>query len=172
MLTKQTSQLKGQGIAQSRATRRGQAMVEFALCFLLFMAVVFGFCQIAMTIWMKSTLHFAVREGVRFAMTGRQLAGVTGHDASIRQVIRARSAGLLTQAQADALVSINYFTPAGVDAGSGAGSNAGGNTVVLAVNSFPVPILANSALTWVAGPIEVSAKAVGRQEPYPNPPAR
>ena len=45
--------------------RRGQAMIEFALCFLLFMAVIFGFSQIAMAVWMKTTLHFAVREGIR-----------------------------------------------------------------------------------------------------------
>lgn len=161
------------GRKPSRGDRRkGQAMIEFGLCFLLFMAVTFGFCQIAMTIWMKSTLHFAVREGVRFAMTGRVIPGTSGHDASIKQVIRRRTAGLLTQAQADQLVSIQYYTPSGVNAGSGTGSNAGGNTVVLTVNDFPVPTLASSALTWVGGPISVSARAVGRQEPYPNPPAR
>lgn len=147
-------------------------MIEFGLSFLLFMAVTFGFCQIAMTIWMKSTLHFAVREGVRFAMTGRVLPGSGGHDASIKQVIQRRAAGLLTQAQANELVSIAYFTPAGVDAGNGTGSNAGGNTVVLTVNNFPVPTLSSSALSWVGGPIAVSARAVGRQEPYPNPPGR
>jgi Flp pilus assembly protein TadG len=36
--------------SRERRGRRGQAMVEFALCFLLFMAVVFGFSQIAMAI--------------------------------------------------------------------------------------------------------------------------
>jgi len=142
-------------------------MVEFALCFLLFMAVVFGFSQIAMAIWMKTTLHFAVREGVRFAMTGRVL-GTSGHDASIKQVIRARAGGVLSQAQADSLITIEYYNPAGV----ATAINSGGNTVVLSVNNFPVPLLVGPGVSWTGGAMSVSAKAVGRQEPYPNPPVR
>lgn len=147
--------------------RRGQAMIEFALCFLLFMALIFGFSQIAMAVWMKTTLHFAVREGIRFAITGRTL-GTSGHDDSIKQVIRNRSGGILSEEQADDLISIQYYDPAGV----ATALNAGGNTIVLAINGYPVPMLTGTALSWVGAPIAVSAKAVGRQEPYPNPPAR
>ena len=146
-------------------------MIEFALCFLLFVAVTFGFMQIALTVWMNTTLHFAVREGVRFAMTGRTFPG-SGHDASIKLVIKERSGGLLTAQQASELIGIDYYTPEGLDAGSGAGSNAGGNTVVLSVNDYPVPTLMSSVLTLAGGPLTVSARAVGRQEPYPYPPAR
>lgn len=142
-------------------------MVEFALCFLLFMAVVFGFSQIAMAVWMKTTLHFAVREGVRFAITGRTL-GMSGHDDSIKEVIRSRAGGVLTQEQAADLITIQYYDPSG----AATASNTGGNTVVLAVNDYPVPMLTGTALSWVGNPITVSAKAVGRQEPYPNPPTR
>jgi Flp pilus assembly protein TadG len=152
---------------RERNGRRGQAMIEFALCFLLFMAVVFGFIQIAMAIWMKSTLHFAVREGVRFAMTGRTL-GSAGHDASIKQVIRTRAGGVLSQAQADSLITIQYYD----STGTATTANSGGNTVVLAVNNYPVPLLIGPGVSWTGGAISVSAKAVGRQEPYPNPPAR
>jgi Flp pilus assembly protein TadG len=142
-------------------------MIEFALCFLLFMAVVFGFSQIAMAVWMKSTLHFAVREGVRFAITGRTL-GSSGHDASIKEVIRTRAGGVLSRDQADDLITIQYYDPSG----AATTANAGGNTVVLSVNNYPVPILTGSALSWTGGGISVSARAVGRQEPYPNPPTR
>jgi Flp pilus assembly protein TadG len=142
-------------------------MIEFALCFLLFMAVVFGFSQLAMAVWMKSTLHFAVREGIRFAITGRVLSG-SGHDASIKEVIRRRAGGILTTQQATNLITIQYYNPLGV----ATSSNAGGNTIVLTVNNFPVPMLTGQALSWVGKPITVSAKAVGRQEPYPNPPTR
>lgn len=156
-----------QEYSRGRRGRRGQAMIEFALCFLLFMAVVFGFSQIAMAVWMKSTLHFAVREGVRFAITGRTLGGA-GHDASIKQVIRSRAGGVLSQAQADSLVTIQYYDPSG----AATAANSGGNTVVLSVNNYPVPILTGPALSWTGGAIYVSARAVGRQEPYPNPPTR
>lgn len=150
-----------------RNGRSGQAMIEFALCFLLFMAIIFGFSQLAMTVWMKSTLHFAVREGVRFAITGRTLNTLV-HDDSIREVIRTRSAGVLSQTQAENLITIQYYDPSG----AATAANAGGNTVVLAVNNYPVPMLTASALSWISSPISVSARAVGRQEPYPNPPTR
>ncbi len=162
-----TQRRSPQGFSRGRSGRRGQAMIEFALCFLLFMAVVFGFSQIAMAVWMKSTLHFAVREGVRFAITGRTLGGA-GHDASIKQVIRTRAGGVLSETQADELISIQYYDPSG----AATTSNTGGNTIVLSVNNYPVPILTSSALSWTGGAISVSAKAMGRQEPYPNPPAR
>lgn len=167
MRSKLNQRVGPQEYSRGRKGRRGQAMVEFALCFLLFMAVVFGFSQIAMAVWMKSTLHFAVREGVRFAITGRTLAG-SGHDASIKEVIRTRAGGVLTQAQADELVTIQYYDPSG----TATTENAGGNTVVLSVNNYPVPMLTGAALSWAGSAISVSARAVGRQEPYPNPPTR
>jgi Flp pilus assembly protein TadG len=167
MCNKLGEQGEAQELSRERRGRKGQAMVEFALCFLLFMALIFGFSQLAMTVWMKSTLHFAVREGVRFAITGRTLPSM-GHDDSIKEVIRTRTGGLLTAEQADALITIQYYDPAGV----ATAQNAGGNTVVLAVNNYPVPMLTAAALSWVSGPISVSARAVGRQEPYPNPPTR
>lgn len=160
-------QVSTQECSQGRSGRHGQAMIEFALCFLLFMAVIFGFSQIAMSVWMKSTLHFAVREGIRFAITGRTL-GSDGHDASIKEVIRRRAGGVLSEEQADDLITIQYYDPSGV----ATAVNAGGNTIVLTVNNYPVPMLTGSALSWAGEAITVSAKAVGRQEPYPNPPAR
>lgn len=164
---KLNQQVNAQEYSRGRSVRRGQAMIEFTLCFLLFMAVVFGFSQIAMAVWMKSTLHFAVREGVRFAITGRTL-GSDGHDDSIKEVIRRRAGGVLSEEQADDLITIQYYDPSGV----ATASNSGGNTVVLTVNNYPVPMLTGSALSWAGEAITVSAKAVGRQEPYPNPPAR
>jgi Flp pilus assembly protein TadG len=167
MRQKLNHQLSTKEYSRRRSGRRGQAMIEFALCFLLFMAVVFGFSQIAMAVWMKSTLHFAVREGIRFAITGRTL-GSFGHDASIKQVIRNRAGGVLSEEQADDLITIQYYDPSGV----ATTANTGGNTVVLTVNNYPVPMLTGSALSWTGSAITVSAKAVGRQEPYPNPPDR
>src|SRR5690606_23869731 len=105
---------------------------------------------------------------VRYAMTGRTLTPSTGHDASIKEVIRNRSGGILTEDQAADLITIQYYDPAGV----ATSENTGGNTIVLTVNDYPVPMLTGSALSWVGGGITVTAKAVGRQEPYPNPPSR
>ena len=91
-----------------RRGRSGQSMVEFALTFLLFISMVLGFGQMGLTLWIKTTLHHAVREGVRYAITGAT-KGALGHDASIRQRVMIASAGLVQPAQADSLIKIEYF---------------------------------------------------------------
>lgn len=153
--------------AVRKGGRSGQSMIEFSLCFLLFLGTIVGFGQLALAIWIKTTLHHAVREGARYAITGQTLAG-TGQDASIRQVITRNTAGLLSSAQAASLVTINYFD----QAGAATASNAGGNTVVVSVNSYPIPLLVPAPVSFAGQPIAVSTQAVARLEPYTNPPAR
>lgn len=150
-----------------RSGRRGQSMIEFSLCFLLFLGTIVGFGQLALAIWIKTALHHAVREGARYAITGQTLAG-SGQDASIRQVITRNTAGILSAAQAASLVTINYFDQAGAPTSS----NAGGNTVVISVNNFPIPLLVPAPVSFAGQPIAVSAQAVARLEPYTIPPAR
>ena len=142
-------------------------MVEFALCFLLFIGTVLGFGQIAMAIWIKTTLHHAVREGGRFAITGRTLTGL-GHDASIRQVVTQRSVGLIDPAQADSLITIEYFD----QSGSPTASNDGNNTLALSIADYPIPLLVPAPLSYGGQPLTVSVRTVDRLEPFRNPPTR
>lgn len=147
--------------------RRGQAMIEFALCFLLFIGTILGFGQIALAIWLKTTMHHAVREAARYAMTGQTISGL-GQDASIRQVVSRNTAGILSQAQASTMVTIEFFDATGAPTAS----NAGGNTVVISVNNYPIPLLVPAPITYAGMPMTVSAQAVARLEPYTTPPAR
>ena len=142
-------------------------MIEFALCFLLFLGTVIGFGQMAMAVWLKTTLHHAVREGVRFAITG-QTIGSSGQDASIRQVVSRNTAGVLSPAQAATMVTIEFFD----QAGSPTASNAGGNTIVVSVRNYPVPMLMPAPVSYIKDALTVSAQAVARLEPYTTPPAR
>lgn len=150
-----------------RRGRRGQTMVEFALCFLLFLGTVFGFAQVGMAIWIKTTLHHAVREAGRFAITGRTVSGL-GHDASIRQVVTRNAAGLIDPAQADSLITIEYFDRDG----SPTANNDGGNTLALAIADYPIPLLVPAPLSYAGSPMTVSVRTVDRLEPFRNPPAR
>ena len=151
----------------ARGNRRGQAMIEFALCFLLFLGTVVGFGQMAMTVWIKTTLHHAVREGARFAITGQTIGGA-GQDSSIQQVVSRSTAGVLSLEQAASLVTIEYFD----QAGSPTASNAGGNTVVVSVRNYPVSMLVPAPVSYVKNALTVSAQAVARLEPYTTAPAR
>lgn len=142
-------------------------MIEFSLCFLLFLGTVVGFGQMAMAVWIKTTLHHAVREGARFAITG-QTIGSSGHDSSIQQVVSRSTAGVLSAAAAASLVTIEFFDQTGAPTAS----NADGNTVVVSVRNYPVPMLVPAPVSYVKDALTVSAQAVARLEPYTNAPAR
>ena len=150
-----------------RGGRSGQSMVEFALTFLLFISMVLGFGQMGLTLWIKTTLHHAVREGVRYAITGAT-KGALGHDASIRQKVMIASGGLIKPAQADSLIKIEYFD----QSGAATTENAGGNTIVLRVQDFPIPWLVAAPISPVGDGISVSVSAVDRLENFRTAPPR
>ncbi len=147
--------------------RHGQSMVEFALCFLLFIGTILGFAQIAMAIWIKTTLHHAVREGGRFAITGKTIDGL-GHDASIRDIVARNTAGLIDPAQSDSLITIQYFDPNG----NPTTANDGNNTLALSVIDYPIPLVVPAPLSYVGSLLTVSVRTVDRLEPFRTPPAR
>ncbi len=145
-------------------------MIEFSLSFLLFLAIVLGFSQLALAVWIKTTLHHSVREGVRYAITGATSGPSTGHVASIKETVHTASGGLVTIAQLATNVNVRFFDSAGVEV-AGVGSNTGGNTVIVEVVAYPIPTLASQLLTFVPGGLQVSARGVGRLEPYTTPPS-
>jgi len=52
--------------------RKGQATVEFALTALLLFALVFAIIDLAVMFYVNLTMQSAVREGTRYAITGRK----------------------------------------------------------------------------------------------------
>lgn len=142
-------------------------MIEFALSFLLFLSVVLGFGQLALGLWIKTTLHHAVRQGTRYAITGQTKTGM-GHDASIRSVVVEGSVGLVDAADADSMISINYFD----QYGNATLFNHGGNTIVLTVNDYPIPWLIPLPLSAVGDGLDITVSSVDRLEPFPAPPMR
>lgn len=144
-------------------------MIEFALSFLLFLAIVTGFGQLTLAVWYKTTLHHAVRTGNRYAITGSVKTGM-GQLASIKKVVKDSSAGLVNDNNVDTYLAIEFYDADGVKV-SGAGSNSGGNTVVVRVADYPIPTLISSVISWVPDALKVSAASVGRLEPYAVPPA-
>ncbi len=59
-----------------RRGRRGQTVITFSMVFVLLMALLFAAFDFSYTVFVKATLHHAVREGVRFAIAGNTLAGM------------------------------------------------------------------------------------------------
>ena len=160
--------------SRSRA-RRGSVLVESALSTLPLLALLWGIFDIGFAIFVKNTMSFAVRQGVRYAITSQTMAGL-GHDASIKTVVKRYSLGL-----ADALspdhngmnaISITYYDPVTLAVVTGAGSNAGGNIVVVSADNLSwawmIPLLRDRT------PLQFSVASADIMEgsPLGGPPPR
>lgn len=114
--------------------RRGGVLVEGALATLPLLALLWGIVDVSFAIFIKNTIYFAVRQGVRYAVTSQTVAGM-GHDDSIKTKVKSYSMGLIDALSPDHNgmnhISITYYDPVTLAEVSGPGSNAGGNIVVV-----------------------------------------
>jgi len=155
--------------------RRGSVLVEGALATLPLLALLWGTLDVAFGIFAKNTMQFAVRQGVRYAVTSRTMEGL-GHDASIKTTVRTYSLGL-----ADALspthngmnqISIIYYDPVTLAPVTGTGSNAGGNIVVVSATglswAWMIPLMrSKTPLTF-----SVASADIMEASPIGGPPSR
>lgn len=126
--------------------------MENALALLPVLALLVAIVDFSTAIFIRNTVQYAVRQGVRYAITSQTMAGM-GQDASIKAVVRQNSMGFLDFLSPDrdgaSLVSITYYDSQTMAPLTGLGSNAGGNIVVVAANnlswSWMVPLLRNAA---------------------------
>lgn len=140
-------------------------MVEAALGLVTFLAVLFGLFDFAFPMFVRVSLHHATRMGARFAITGETKPGM-GHDASIRDVVKRSSFGLLDSSD-DGKIKIEYFDPAG----SKTSANEPGNMVVVEVDGYEMPRVA--PVFWGGPNWDIKVSAADRMEPFPLPaPAR
>lgn len=72
---------------------RGQATLEFALAALLFFSLLFAIMDLGILFYVNLTMQHAVREGTRYAVTGRHDLGLDRRTALI-QKIKDQSMGL------------------------------------------------------------------------------
>lgn len=152
-----------------RSGRRGSGMVEFAFVLLPFLAFVFGFFSISFWMFAKASLHHAAREGVRFAITAKTLPGLA-HDASIRQVVRTNSFGLLNDPALDDRILVEYFA---ADGTGPTGTNGAGNIVKVSIRNYEAPLLVSPILFALPESVTLSVSSVDKMEPFPGaPPAR
>jgi Flp pilus assembly protein TadG len=153
-----------------RASQRGNAMLEGALALPPLLMLLFATIDFSVAILVKNTVQAAVREGVRYAVTG-QTTGAHQDD-SIKNVVAANSLGFINSSNQDSLVSITYYDPSTLSLVSGTGSNSPGNIVQVQV----------TGLSWAwmvpygrsATPLQISATSVDIVEPNATgvPPAR
>lgn len=156
-------------VCQKTDRQNGIGLIEFALVFLLFISVVFGFFSITFWLFAKASLHHAAREGVRFAITAKTLPGLA-HDASIRKVVQDNSFGLLSGAGQEDAILIEYFA---ADGSGATPTNSAGNIVRISIRNYQAPLLVSPILLALPGSITLNVSSVDKMEPFPGqPPAR
>ena len=139
-----------------------------ASCF--FISLIFATFNVCYWIYAKATVRHGVREGVRFAITGRTLNGSQGtplgQDEVIKQVV-VKNSWPFVQSPADLdKIQIEYF---GAD-GLPTANNFARNTVAISVADYPVFSVVSSPLFPFPGVFEVDATAVDKVEPFPGQP--
>jgi Flp pilus assembly protein TadG len=155
--------------APTRSRETGAELVEFSLVMIPLFGILFLVIDLAWMLFARATLQFAVREGVRYAVTGQTMTGM-GQDDSIRTVVQQDSMGILAGPGGAAKIGIAYFDPnANLAATS---SNAGGNVVQVSVNGvnvFPMAPLFHSG-----SPLSMTAVSSDVVESSPGgiPPTR
>lgn len=155
--------------------RRGNLMLESALALIPMLALLFCVVDLSLAIFMKNTMQYAVRQGVRYAITSQTRSGM-GQDDSIRSVVSQNSMGFLNMLAPDGRgsehVSITYYDPGTLAAVTGAGSNRGGNIVVVSATgmswAWMVPLM-HSATPFQ---FTVSSADIMEASPLAGPPAR
>ena len=73
---------------------KGAELVEFSLVMIPLFGILFLVIDLSWMLFARATLQYAVREGVRYAVTGQTMSGM-GQDASIRSVVQQSSMGIL-----------------------------------------------------------------------------
>ena len=155
--------------------RRGSVLVESTLVLLPLLALLWGTFDLAFAIFVKNTMNFAVRQGVRYAVTSQTMPGL-GQDDSIKSTVKNYSLGLADALSADHngmnRISITYYDPVTLAVVTGPGSNAGGNIVVVKATglswAWMIPLLRSPA------PLQFSVASADIMEasPVTGPPTR
>jgi hypothetical protein len=152
-------------------SQKGTESVEFALVLLPLFAFVFLIINIAWLIFARACLQEAVRQGVRYAITGQTLSGM-GLDASVQTAVQQDSFGFIPAANAGC-VSVQFFSPSDLSTPlTGSGSDAPGNVVKVSIGNFSVRPLSALLINSAPIPLTASSSDIMQGGPGGLPPSR
>jgi hypothetical protein len=144
----------------------GSTLVEFSFAFLPLIGLLLLTVDVGWAIFARATLQHAVREGVRFAVTGQILGGNSCLGPSVQQVVAKNSFGFIPANRASDYVAVTYYSPTDLSPISGLGGPAGGNVVQVSVSG--ISIRSFGPIWHSASPIPLDASASDVMESPPN----
>ena len=143
-----------------RRNQRGSQTVEAALITLIMFALIFLLMDISLSLFIKSTLQEAARDGVRFGVTEQLLSGDTYLSDSIAKVVQQASLGFVKDGPCQ--VTINYFDPYG----GATTTPTSGSIVQVAIQGYQYTAL--GAILKSSAPVSISVQASDVMEACPS----
>lgn len=140
--------------------RRGAQIIEVALIVVPLFGLTFLSLDVSMAIFLRSTFQHAVREGVRYGITGATISGSCQDDA-IKTVVKNNAVGFLNNPAATATIHVHFMSP--VDGSTV--DNSPGNIIQVSVDGYRYGPLASYRRT---GAPMIWARAYDVMEPYPG----
>lgn len=101
------------GMRNRVGNRKGNVMLEFALCYLPLLGMFFGIVDVSFVVFLKSMIQSGVRDGVRFGITyNTSINGTSCGTMTLcmKKVVQDASLGFLNANNAN-LVEVNYYAP-------------------------------------------------------------
>ena len=152
-----------------RKGRRGAELLEFTLALLPMVVMMFVLLDVAWGMYVKSTLMYAVRVGVRVGIT------ITGTQAStaskdlttmVKDTVQANALGLLAGSTGRAKIKVNYIQPpapnstaAAVDVSTQNSGNVPGNIMQVSIQGFSLGPLVPRIFGWRT--LDMSSTTIG-----------
>ena len=144
-----------------KSGQRGAEMIEVCLILVPLLGLTFLLLDLSMVIFLRSTFQHAVREGVRYAITGQNTTGPCQDD-SIKTVVKANAIGFLNSAAATAQIHVHFIDP--VD--GSVSTNSFGNIVEVSVENYQYnPLAPYQRLNF---PLKIWARAYDMMESIPG----
>jgi Flp pilus assembly protein TadG len=153
-----------------RRRRRGAEFIEFTFVFLPFLVMMFVLIDVAWCVFVRATLDYAVRAGVRSGITitnTQATAASSNLTAMVKAIVQQKSLGILRNADGLSKIKVRYYQPpadgstaAAADVSDQASGDSPGNIMQVSIEGYTLPALVPRIFGWNEAP-DVNGTTIG-----------
>lgn len=160
-----------------RSSRTGAELLEFTYAFLPLTAIMLVLVSVSWGLFVKSTLAYAVHEGVRHGIT-IDASGATGTTltAMVQTIVQQNASGLLAGSAGLGKIHVNYYRVSSSNSSQlvavtqAGGGLAAGDIIQVSIVGYTLPPLVPRIYSWKSAPdkasTSIAAVAADRIEPF------